>query len=117
MLGMAERGDNTNVDMLVGDIYGGSYEKIGLKATTIASSFGKVFMKQTEFLDNDGQAPEGNGNEAPQNEEAHDNQSGQPMGNGNCGRFKPEDISRSLLYMVRYEEAHMPLLTPTDISQ
>ena len=28
--------------MLVGDIYGGDYSKIGLKSTTIASSFGKV---------------------------------------------------------------------------
>lgn len=28
--------------MLVGDIYGGAYNKIGLKSTTIASSFGKV---------------------------------------------------------------------------
>ena len=31
------------VDMLVGDIYGGrDYNAIGLSATTIASSFGKV---------------------------------------------------------------------------
>jgi pantothenate kinase len=31
--------------MLVGDIYGTDYNKIGLKATTIASSMGKVFRK------------------------------------------------------------------------
>jgi pantothenate kinase len=43
MLELSKYGDNKNVDMLVGDIYGGSYSKIGLKATTIASSFGKVF--------------------------------------------------------------------------
>ncbi len=43
MLELSKFGDNKNVDMLVGDIYGGSYSKIGLKATTIASSFGKVF--------------------------------------------------------------------------
>jgi type II pantothenate kinase len=43
MLGMAECGDNTNVDMLVGDIYGTGYGKIGLKSTTIASTFGKVY--------------------------------------------------------------------------
>ena len=42
MLEMSKRGDNSNVDMLVGDIYGGDYSKIGLKSTTIASSFGKV---------------------------------------------------------------------------
>ncbi|KAJ3323933.1 hypothetical protein HDV06_000909 [Boothiomyces sp. JEL0866] len=42
MLAMSKLGDNKNVDMLVGDIYGGDYSKIGLKSTTIASSFGKV---------------------------------------------------------------------------
>ena len=34
--------------MLVGDIYGGDYNKIGLKATTIASSFGKVIKTPPE---------------------------------------------------------------------
>jgi type II pantothenate kinase len=49
MLGMAERGDNANVDMLVGDIYGTNYDKIGLKSTAIASTLGKVFrMNSTE---------------------------------------------------------------------
>lgn len=48
MLGHAERGDNANVDMLVGDIYGTSYDKIGLKSTAIASSFGKVFRMKRE---------------------------------------------------------------------
>ncbi len=33
---------HTKVDMLVGDIYGGNYSAVGLSATTIASSFGKV---------------------------------------------------------------------------
>ncbi|KAJ3378053.1 hypothetical protein HDU92_007715 [Lobulomyces angularis] len=42
MLKDSEEGDNKTVDMLVGDIYGGDYEKIGLKSTTIASSFGNV---------------------------------------------------------------------------
>ncbi|KAF8534219.1 fumble-domain-containing protein [Trichophaea hybrida] len=84
MLGMAERGDNTNVDMLVGDIYGGGYEKIGLKATTIASSFGKVFKKQTEAI--------------TESEVVMEN--GAASSNGRCGRFAAEDISRSLLYMV-----------------
>ena len=45
MLTLSESGDNNSVDMLVGDIYGSDYGKIGLKATTIASSFGKVFKK------------------------------------------------------------------------
>jgi len=42
LLGMAERGDSRNVDMLVGDIYGGNYSKIGLASDTIASSLGKA---------------------------------------------------------------------------
>lgn len=48
MLDLSSRGDNTNVDMLVGDIYGQGYGKIGLKATTIASTFGKVFSMQKQ---------------------------------------------------------------------
>jgi type II pantothenate kinase len=45
MLLLSEKGDNTEVDMLVGDIYGSDYSKIGLKSSTIASTFGKVFKK------------------------------------------------------------------------
>ncbi|KAJ3296136.1 hypothetical protein HK104_001944 [Borealophlyctis nickersoniae] len=48
MLELSKRGDNKNVDMLVGDIYGGDYPKIGLKGTAIASSFGKVFKLPPE---------------------------------------------------------------------
>ncbi|KAF8559933.1 fumble [Imleria badia] len=70
MLALSEKGDNAMVDMLVGDIYGTDYTKLGLKSTTIASSFGKVF-KHT-----------GEGKE------------------GERGTFKAEDISRSLLYAV-----------------
>jgi len=66
MLEASQEGDNRNVDMLVGDIYGTDYSKIGLKSTTIASSMGKVFKKNVDKR-----------------------------------QFKPEDISRSLLYMVR----------------
>ncbi|KAK9480018.1 type II pantothenate kinase [Lipomyces japonicus] len=51
MLEMASRGDNANVDMLVGDIYGSDYGRIGLKSTTIASSFGKVFKKRLQSSD------------------------------------------------------------------
>lgn len=42
MLDLAEEGNNANVDLTVGDIYGGDYSAFGLKATTIASSFGKA---------------------------------------------------------------------------
>jgi len=46
MLAISEGGDNTAVDMLVGDIYGGhDYHKVGLAKSTIASSFGKVVME------------------------------------------------------------------------
>ncbi|KAF8665467.1 hypothetical protein AX16_000485 [Volvariella volvacea WC 439] len=45
MLALSEKGDNASVDLLVGDIYGQDYGKLGLKSTTIASTFGKVFKK------------------------------------------------------------------------
>lgn len=48
MLRLAERGDNTKVDMLVGDIYGSDYNKIGLKSTTIASTLGKVYRTKRQ---------------------------------------------------------------------
>lgn len=48
MLALSEKGDNASVDMLVGDIYGQDYGRLGLKSTTIASSFGKVFKKGGE---------------------------------------------------------------------
>ncbi|KAJ3366982.1 hypothetical protein GGF32_000043 [Allomyces javanicus] len=48
MLQLSTTGDNTHVDMLVGDIYGMDYGKIGLKSTTIASTFGKVFKMNAD---------------------------------------------------------------------
>lgn len=42
MLAHACRGDSRSVDLLVGDIYGQAYSKIGLDKEIIASSFGKV---------------------------------------------------------------------------
>ncbi|GAA5917863.1 hypothetical protein JCM6882_001719 [Rhodosporidiobolus microsporus] len=79
MLALADRGDNSSVDMLVGDIYGADYQKIGLKSSTIASSFGKVFRRG-----------EGHGDgPASEDEEEEKRKS-----------FKPEDISRSLLYAI-----------------
>ena len=98
MLRLAEKGDNTAVDMLVGDIYGTDYNKIGLKSTTIASSFGKVYkMKRQAERDAEDHGGLANGD--------HSHNSGPDGINGESepGRsFKPEDISRSLLYAVRY---------------
>lgn len=37
-----KKGDSSNIDMSVGDIYGGSYSGIGLTENMIASSFGKL---------------------------------------------------------------------------
>jgi len=51
MLELSRKGDNTKVDMMVGDIYGGrAYETAGLSADTIASSFGKIVMQRGSTL-------------------------------------------------------------------
>lgn len=42
LLELAEKGDHRSVDMLVKDIYGGSYDLVGLPGDIIASSFGKA---------------------------------------------------------------------------
>ena len=103
MLGMADRGDNAAVDMLVGDIYGRDYSKIGLKSSTIASSFGKVFKKKRDAE----RTAEDQGGLA----NGDDDYSSQMASNvgvdarehvGEDKIFKPEDVSRSLLYAVRY---------------
>lgn len=70
MLSMSAQGDNKNVDMLVGDIYGTDYSRVGLKSTTIASSCGKVFRKTSR--------KEGESVDKP----------------------NPNDLSKSLLFMV-----------------
>ncbi|XP_038685957.1 pantothenate kinase 2-like isoform X1 [Tripterygium wilfordii] len=52
LLELSQRGDNRSIDMLVGDIYGGmDYSKIGLSASTIASSFGKAISEKKELED------------------------------------------------------------------
>lgn len=86
MLAMADRGDNTGVDMLVGDIYGMDYNKIGLKSTAIASTFGKVFRLRSaaEQETEDGEGP-------TDNDQTKENV-----------KFSHEDMSRSLLYAIRY---------------
>ncbi|PHJ18477.1 pantothenate kinase [Cystoisospora suis] len=50
LLELAARGDNTRCDMLVKDIYGGSYQAIGLKSSTIASTFGKLQHIPLKYL-------------------------------------------------------------------
>lgn len=88
MLGMAEQGDNSGVDMLVGDIYGTDYSKIGLKSSTIASTFGKVFkMKRLA----ERSAEDGEGLYQSDTESERD-----------VTQFRREDISRSLLFAIRY---------------
>lgn len=88
MLAMADRGDNSGVDMLVGDIYGMDYSKIGLKSTAIASTFGKVFRLKNAA---ERGAEDGEGL-------IHDGGSDQTNGGVN---FRHEDMSRSLLYAIR----------------
>lgn len=87
MLSMAEQGDNSGVDMLVGDIYGTDYGKIGLKSTTIASTFGKVF-KMKRAAERNAEDGEGlsNGDQAKEED--------------NIRRFKIQDMARSLLYAI-----------------
>lgn len=85
MLDMAAEGDNANVDMLVGDIYGTDYSRIGLKATTIASSFGKVYRKAITAGQVDGTTAKPNTGDLKENRKS---------------MFRDADISRSLLYAV-----------------
>lgn len=84
MLSLAENGDNSGVDMLVGDIYGTGYRNIGLKSTAIASTFGKVFrMKRlAERHAEDGEGLWNGGEEQT------------------ISGFKTEDMARSLLYAI-----------------
>ncbi|KAI2632882.1 fumble-domain-containing protein [Xylaria nigripes] len=109
MLDMAAQGDNAKVDMLVGDIYGTDYNKIGLKSNAIASSFGKVFRMKRE-AENEA---EDNGNIA-HNDNVPDRQKPdasnttataafsqeKPMRADGSSRFSASDISRSLLYAI-----------------
>ncbi|KAF2803882.1 pantothenate kinase-like protein [Mytilinidion resinicola] len=101
MLKLAEKGDNTAVDMLVGDIYGMDYNKIGLKSTAIASSFGKVYkMKRAAEREAEDHGGLANGDhEHPSASSPLDPTSADPINVGNT-KFKAEDISRSLLYAV-----------------
>ncbi|PVU94443.1 hypothetical protein BB561_002540 [Smittium simulii] len=53
MLELSKSGDNSKIDMMVGDIYGTDYDKIGLKATAIASTMGGVYRKNLNKTYND----------------------------------------------------------------
>ncbi|CUS24258.1 LAQU0S15e00496g1_1 [Lachancea quebecensis] len=88
MLDWAHSGDNTNVDMLVGDIYGTDYGKIGLKSTHIASSFGKVFQRGTNAATADGVLSERPSQTSTEEIEARSR------------KFSNSDISKSLLYAI-----------------
>lgn len=106
MLSMADKGENGSVDLLVGDIYGEGmgYEKIGLSERTIASSFGKVLKRKREA---ERRAEDGSGlSNVDVNKSKADKDSLEPEGPqanlvGDGRMFKPEDISRSLLYAIR----------------
>jgi type II pantothenate kinase len=106
MLGMAERGDNTKVDMLVGDIYGTDYGKIGLKSSTIASSFGKVFrMKREAEREAEDSGGLTNGDSDSQLTFTSSSSNGTlPLPSSTqeskVPPFSPPDISRSLLYAI-----------------
>lgn len=110
MLAMADSGDNGSVDLLVGDIYGEGmgYEKIGLSERTIASSFGKVLKRKREA---ERDAEDGSNYYGEDKGESNRNANGNGESTGGDGTgsrligdgrmFKPEDISRSLLYAIR----------------
>ncbi|KAK8061240.1 hypothetical protein PG994_007606 [Apiospora phragmitis] len=111
MLDMAAQGDNSKVDMLVGDIYGTDYGKIGLKSSTIASSFGKVFRMKREAeqeAEDSGGLSNGDADHLKANQEAPSGS--QPLEAPRStsitteeairNRFSSADISRSLLYAI-----------------
>lgn len=115
MLELASQGDNSKVDMLVGDIYGTDYGKIGLKSTTIASSFGKVFRKkrqaEQEAEDSGGQRhkdqqhhhhhrPDQSPNDHRQEEQEEEPSHPEFSGHDDSRPFTAADISVSLLYAI-----------------
>uniref|UniRef100_A0A8C6VZ08 4'-phosphopantetheine phosphatase n=1 Tax=Nothobranchius furzeri TaxID=105023 RepID=A0A8C6VZ08_NOTFU len=53
LLQLASKGQHSSVDMLVKDIYGGSYGYLGLTGDLIASSFGKSATADKEFSKED----------------------------------------------------------------
>nr|XP_012631266.1 pantothenate kinase 4-like [Microcebus murinus] len=53
LLHLASKGQHTNVDMLVQDVYGGAHQTLGLSGNLIASSFGKSATTDKEFSKED----------------------------------------------------------------
>uniref|UniRef100_A0A3B3ZKT3 Uncharacterized protein n=1 Tax=Periophthalmus magnuspinnatus TaxID=409849 RepID=A0A3B3ZKT3_9GOBI len=53
LLQLASKGQHTNVDMLVKDIYGGSYGSLGIPGDTTANSFGKLATADEELSKED----------------------------------------------------------------
>ena len=101
MLANAERGDNAKVDMLVGDIYGGDYGKIGLKSSTIASSFGKVFrMKREAEQEAEDSGGLANDDSKSSSQFASSRPGDAPTQEHASPPFSAPDISRSLLYAI-----------------
>lgn len=102
MLDWAQDGDNTNVDMLVGDIYGSAYNNIGLKSTHIASSFAKVFQNRPMGITDNEQEniqPEDHSN-LKNNEKQYNASSTSEIDLRKEGKFNNEDICKSLLYAI-----------------
>jgi type II pantothenate kinase len=103
MLRLAERGDNTKVDMLVGDIYGADYAKIGLASSTIASSFGKVLRTKRAMerrAEDYGGMVDGDDAVAPPPPADDPADAGGPGAPRRETPFRPEDMAKSLLYAV-----------------
>ena len=75
MLSQAEKGNNANVDKLIGDIYGMDYNRIGMKMTAVASTFCKAFSLEHRA--------------APQGENGADSKT-----------FSDADICHSLVFAV-----------------
>jgi len=119
MLELASNGDNSKVDMLVGDIYGTDYGKIGLKSTTIASSFGKVFRMKRQ-AESEAEDSGGLGHHERHHEHEHSQNHDDSLppsphqeypspdgtehvdhdGDHHRRPFSNADISRSLLYAI-----------------
>ncbi|KAG0667429.1 Pantothenate kinase [Monosporozyma unispora] len=95
MLTWAQNGNNDNVDMLVGDIYGTDYSKIGLKSSSIASSFAKVFQNRKPTPT----TLQNNNNNSREQSIDNTTTSTQDIQDRNK-KFKNEDISKSLLYAI-----------------
>lgn len=74
ILRLCAEGDNSSVDLLVGDIYGGAYTQLGLAPDVIASSFAKCGLAHP-----DEDFPNAPSPVSPQ---------------------KPQDVARSILYLV-----------------